>query len=386
VKRITLILAVAALAVAPAAAGLNPAEAKALLRVAVKLSGLSAREQVPIVVESPARFRRHQVALLDRSYPRAAQNYDEAVYRALGLVTGRKGVLHKTLIELQDGTGLYDPATRTAYVRAGVGARTAALREVVHGLQDQHFDLGRIRRLRGGSDARIAATAAVEGYATLVTNVLPRREPVSHSGPKLTRFLELERGFVDSIGLRFEADVLNLGGTKAAIDSLRRFPATSEQVFHLDKYLEREPASAIALPVQAAGMTLARHGTFGELDVRALLAVFDVPRLDQVGSGWGGGRTARYAGAAGGAVVVALDWDTALDATQWAAAVTLFVNEAFDAARAGPPATSACAAASCWRIGPRAIAFDRSGRRTALAIGADLTTAEALARAITGRA
>jgi hypothetical protein len=39
----------------------------------------------------------------------------------------------------------------------------------------------------------------------------------------------------------------------------------------------------------------------------------------------------------------------------------------------------------CWRIGNRAIAFDRSGRRTALVIGADPGAVEALARAITGR-
>jgi hypothetical protein len=379
-------VAIAALVAAPTAVAFDPAQAKSLLRVAVKLSGLSAREQVRIVAERPARFRQRRVALLDRSYPRAAQDYDEIVYRALGLASGGKGVLRKTLIELQNVTGLYDPAARTAYVQAGAGERAAALREVVHGLQDQHFDLGRIGRLRGGDDARIAATAAVEGFATLVTDKLPGGRPVSQGGTKLTRYLELERGFVDSVGLRFEADVHNLGGTKAAIDSLRRFPATSEQVFHLDRYLQREPATTIVLPARAAGMTLARHGTFGELDVRALLAVFGVPRLDRVGSGWGGGRTARYAGAAGDAVAVALDWDTAPDATQWGEAVSHYVDAAFDAATPGLPVPSECAATTCWQIGSRAIAFDRSGRRSTLVVGVSLQPVEALARAITARA
>jgi hypothetical protein len=378
VKRISLIVAIAALVAAPTAVALDRAQVETLLRAAVKLSGLSARDQVRIVAERPARFRQRRVALLDRSYPRAAQDYDEAVYRALGLASGGKGVLRKTLIALQDESGVYDPAGRTAYVQMGAGEQAAALRQVVHGLQDQHFDLDRIRRLRGGDDARIAATAAVEGYATLVTHRVSQHRSLGDQ--KLTRFLELRRGFVDSIGLRFEADLRNLGGTKAAIESLRRFPATSEQVFHLDKYLQREPAAAIVLPVHTAGMTRARQGTFGELDVRALLAVFGVPRLDRAGSGWGGGRTTRYAGAAGDAVVVALDWDTALDATQWAAAVSLYVDAAFDAA------PSVCAATACWQIGSGAIAFDRSGRRSALVLGADLPSVEALARAITGRA
>lgn len=375
----------AALVAAPAALALDRAQAKALLRVAVKLSGLSAREQVRIVVERPAAFRRHRTALLDRAYPRAAQSYDETVYRALGLLGGGKGVLRSTLIEMEDRKGLYDPKARTSYVMAGPTERAEALHEIVHALQDQHYDLGRIERLRGGNDAKLAAAAAVEGYATLVTGVLAKRRTSSHGGRKLTRFLELERGFVYSVGRRFSAELRNLGGTKAALASLRRLPATTEQVFHLDKYLEREPAAAIALPLEAAGMTLAGDGTFGELDVRALLAVFGIPRLDPVGTGWGGGRTALYAGPSGAAVAVALDWDSELDATQWAEAVSLYVNEAFDAEVPGLPATSPCAATTCWQIGSRAVAFDRSGRRTALVIGADSAAAETLSPALTGR-
>jgi hypothetical protein len=385
VRKVALISAVAALVVAPAAIAVDRAQTTSLVRIAVKLSGLSAREQVRIVAERPTLFRQRRIAALDRSHPRAALEYDEAVYRALGLVTGRKGVLRKTLLELQDDTGLYDPAARTAYVQAGAGERTAALREVVHALQDQHVRLARIPRLRGGGDARIAATAAVEGYATLVTRVVPRRRPASHGGSKLTRFLELERGFVDLVGLRFETDLRYIGGTRAAIDSLRRFPATSEQVSHLDKYLQREPAARIVLPARVAGMKLARQGTFGELDVRALLAVFGVRRIDRFGSGWGGGRTARYTGAAGDAFAVVLDWDTAIDAAQWGEAVRLYVDKSFDPARPGLPATSACAATTCWQIASRAIAFDRSGRRSALVVGVDLQPVATLARAIVDR-
>lgn len=136
---------------------------------------------------------------------------------------------------------------------AGSTERAAALHKIVHALQDQHYDLGRIERLRGGNDAKLAAAAAVEGHATFVTGVLAKRRTSSHGGRKLTRFLELERGFVYSVGLRFSAELRNLGGTKAALASLRRLPATTEQVLHLDKYLEREPAAAIALPLEAAG-------------------------------------------------------------------------------------------------------------------------------------
>jgi hypothetical protein len=384
VKRILLSVVLAALVAAPTALALDPGETKALLRVAVRLSGLSARAPVRVVVEQPARFRQRRVTMLDRLYPRAAQDHDETVYRALGLVTGGTGALRKALLEAQDATGLYDPAARIGFVQAGRGERASALREVVHALQDQNVDLGRIPRLLGGGDARIAAAAAVEGYASLVTAALPRRSTASPRGSRLARFVELERGFASSVGLRFAANVHNLGGTRAMIGSLRRFPATTEQVFHLDKYLEREAAAPTRLPAEVSGMTLVGSSTFGELDVRALLAVFGIPGLDRAGTGWGGGSTARYAGA-GGAVSVALDWDTALDATQWAEAVTPYVDAAFDAAKAGRPELTSCGATMCWRIGTRAIAFDRSGRRTVLVIGADPDAVEALARAITGR-
>jgi hypothetical protein len=129
-------------------------------------------------------------------------------------------------------------------------------------------------------------------------------------------------------------------------------------------------------------MTLAGTNTFGELDVRALLAVYGVPRLDHVGSGWGGGRTALYRGAAGEAAAVALDWDTERDAEEWAEAVVVYVNEAFDAATPGLPAPVACEASLCWQIGGRGIGFVHEGPRTALVVAGSAEAAGAVARTI----
>ena len=248
-KRLLLGVLAATLLAAPSAAALDRNEVQALLRVAVKRSASRPASRCGSSSRRPAQFRQRRVRLLDRNYPRAAQNYDETVYRALGLVTGGKGVLRQTLIELEQPDRLYDLVSRTAYVQSGAGERAAALHELVHALQDQHFDLRRTMRLPGGSDARIAAAAAIEGHAALVARGLPSRT-TSAAARKLTRFVELERGFTYSVGLRFAADLRNLGGTKAVFGSLRRFPATSEQVFHLGAYLERERAAPIVLPVE----------------------------------------------------------------------------------------------------------------------------------------
>jgi hypothetical protein len=381
-KKPLLALVAAALVLAPVAAALDRTQTQVLLRLAQKVTGLKAREQVRVVVERPAAFQTRRVRMLDRAYPRARQDYDETVYRSLGLATGGKGVLRKNLIAVEKRPGLYDPATRTAYIRAGANVRTAALRELVHALQDQHFDLRRLWRVPGDGDARLAAMAAVEGHASLVSGVLGPHRSSSPDDSKLTRFVELERGFTDDVGRRLAADLRNLGGRSAMLSALKRFPDTSEQVFHLDKYLERERAAAIVLPVDAAGMTLAGDGTFGELDVRALLAVFAVPRLDRVGTGWGGGRSALYLGAAGDTVLVALDWDTDRDAAEWAEAVLTYVDKAFDAVAPGLPEPVPCAATSCWNLAGHAVAFERVGSRTTLVLGTDIDASAQLARSL----
>lgn len=382
-KRILVVALLAALVAAPIAAALDRAQATSLVRVAVKLSGLKARETVRIVVEPKPAFERRRVQLVDRGYPLPLQSYDETVYRTLGLISGGKGTLRRALIEMENRTGAYDPRSGTAYVQAGRNERATALHEVVHALQDQHFDLSRVDRIRGGSDAKAAALAAIEGHAALVADVIaPKTTSAARQGDKLTRFLELERGFAYSVGLRFASDLRNLGGRSAVLGALKRFPATSEQIFHMDKYLEREPAVPIVLPVDAAGMKLAGDGSFGELDVRALLAVFDVPRLDHVGSGWGGGRTALYRSGPGDAVVVALDWDTERDAAEWQEAVGIYVNEAFDPAVPGLPAPSACAVTTCWEISGRGIALQVRGARTTLVLASSVAQAAAVARAV----
>ena len=68
-------------------------------------------------------------------------------------------------------------------------------------------------------------------------------------------------------------------------------------------------------PGEAAGLTRVSVGTFGELDVRTLLAVAGAPAVDATGSGWAGGRTALYRSDVAEAALVALAWDSAATPT-----------------------------------------------------------------------
>jgi hypothetical protein len=193
-------------------------------------------------------------------------------------------------------------------------------------------------------------------------------------------FLELEQQFPSFVGLRFAAALHNLGGKRAVNGAVRRFPESPEQIFHVDAFLTREQPATVTLPERAGAFERVRSDTFGELDLRALLAVYQVPRLDHVAEGWSGGRTALYREGSGTeAVVLRLDWDTELDAGQWREAVTTFVNEAFDADEPGFPPPTVCGADLCWNVAKRPIAFVRRGSRTVLVFGPSVPAAAAIA-------
>jgi hypothetical protein len=368
-----------------------PIELPALTRLASKLSGISRGRGVRVVYVTAAGMRRQATRLLDRDYPPDQQDYDQTLYRALGLL-GSDESLRPLLLESQTRNvlGLYDPLARVLYARSGPRARAAVLHELVHALQDQAFDLRRLSSLRGGSrDAAAAASAAVEGDALFATNLFGGRtlavadRRAAAATTPMESFLSLEHDFPYATGLRFVATLHNLGGNRAVFSALRTFPKSTKQVFHVDAFLTREEPEPVELSATAGGLPLVRSDTFGELDVRALLATFHVPGLDRAATGWTGGRTGIYRDGTGRmAVVVDLSWETDLDAARWSEAVGVYVNEAFDADVPGFPPPVSCASTVCWNVAGRGIAFRRVGNRTALVVGASADAAAAAASSL----
>ena len=354
----------------------GPGEDAALFRLVATLAGSETANPIPVVEESPARYQSRRATLAVRGYGPVAQTHDAAVLDALGIAATRK-TLEGTVVRSQRQVALYDTRTGRVHVQKGASNRRAAVaRAFVSGLQYRRYGLGRI--VPPERDARLAVLAAGQGQAALVGARLGRVAAVPARGSRLERFVALETAFTSSVGLRFAATLQNLGGRRAVATSLSRPPESTEQIFHIDKFLERERPARIVFPVAAAGLRRVSVGTFGELDVRTLLAVVGAPRVDATGSGWAGGRTAIYGGAGTEAAVVVLAWDTLLDVDEWARAVPAYLGLALGSPDTTP---SPCEATTCWQIGERGIAFARSGKRTALAISASTDVAAAVARA-----
>ena len=225
----------------------------------------------------------------------------------------------------------YDPSARKLLLRrAATPGRARVIHELVRALVDQNFNLRRLRGLRTRNrDAALAARAIVDGTAALASGV--RADPLR--GTAVDRFLELEYSAGLGPGRALAAELRYLGGRAALRSALHRFPETTEQLLHIDKFLEREPALPVRLPSRIGELRLSATETFGELDLRNLLDALRVPTAPALAAGWGGGRIGLYQSAQGHAVAaLVFRWDSLEDAVEWRAAVPAYVAAAFPGA------------------------------------------------------
>jgi hypothetical protein len=298
-----------------------------LLRRASRLSGLPVRHVVPERLLAAARYDSALVHASFREYPRSLRSVDASLYTRLGLMP--LSGASKLEPELAESRAWYDPlAHKLLLRRVPTPQRTRVVNELVRALVDQNFNLRRIAGLRiRDRDGALAAKGIVDGTAALASGVTAS----SVRGTPLERFLQSESALAAGKGLARE--LRYLGGASALASALRTFPQTTEQLLHIDKFLERERAVALPLPTRVGDWRLNAAESFGELDVRSLLSAFGVPNATAVAAGWGGGRVALYVSPAGKtSAVLALRWDTVEDAAEWRDAVVRYVAAAFPGA------------------------------------------------------
>jgi hypothetical protein len=300
---------------------------------------------------SPRRYDALVTRAWSREYPSTLRRNEASVYKQLGLVT--------RTVKPQAQRAWYDVSARRLFVqRTHAPSRGLLIQEIVRALVDQNYGLRRLVGLRARDrDRWLAADSIVRGTAALASGL--RAAPVR--GTPLDRFSALEASAGFGPGRALAQQLRYLGGRAALASALRTFPQTTEQLLHIDKFLEREPALPVRLPDRAGNARLIAAETFGELDVRSLLQAFGVPAGAATAEGWGGGRLALYDG---GVAVLVLRWDTAQDAAEWQAAVPQYVAAAFPGATANtcPPLDH------CWS-GPAEVASGVYGTTAVFASG-----------------
>lgn len=361
--------------VATAGTPIALARTRTPLQQASAASGLPVRHAVRTVVESRSRFDLHVESAVDHAYPPALQRLDDELYFALGLAPVDRTVRATLRASVTSIRAQYDATSRVLRVRKTPRPnRSDLVNELVLALVDQNFNLRRLTPLRlRDRDASFAAAGMIDGLASLASG----RHESEQARTPFDRFLATERDGAAAAGRTLVTQLRQIGGQAALTSVLRVWPQTTEQLLHLDKLLQREPALPIQLPSHAGDLTFEMSETFGELDVRALLDAFGLAGAGDVADGWGGGRIALYRGPAPDATVaIDLRWDSDDDAAEWRAVAPRYVEAAF------PTLTPrACPAVdACWLEGNHEVALASKGTQTVLVSGPN---AELLAALLT---
>ena len=198
-------------------------------------------------------------------YPAAEASADGRVLIALGAIPPRSDLKELLRRALTGGVaGFYDPVTGELVVDAGedrlLGGvdRVTLAHELEHALVDQALRLPNGVRgdepPEGREDAALAASALVEGDATLVTDVyaadnLSLADAFTGIAPALASLRELaglphyiREGlfFPYDEGLRFVCELYRRGGWPAVNRAYRRLPPSSAAVMFPERYVRGE--------------------------------------------------------------------------------------------------------------------------------------------------
>ena len=298
--------------------------------------------------------------------------------------------LHNATIEMlgEQIGGFYDPEKKELVLVKieGDDEKGHALHEVimshelVHALQDQHFNLSDLHDEKGADrDRKNAILSLIEGDATLMMMFfsVPGIEDPSEVAEMLkmsvpmmpTTFAQLakladmaaamgqdmdmgdglqmdalakaptimsdEMCFSYMGGLKFVFRLFNspgLGGTKAIDAAFLSPPLSTEQILHPKKYM-KDPdwPVTITLPDLSSALPKGTKRTYsnnlGELHVRTLLATHGLKRISRIHAGWDGDRLELYETPNGPGIVWYSRWDSEDDAAEFLTALTKIVRQ-----------------------------------------------------------
>jgi hypothetical protein len=275
---------------------------------------------------------------LDHDVPREAIRGQGEMMVAFELIPPtydyEKGVFE--LLEAQLA-GYYEPADKTMYLARDLGeddAEATLAHELVHALQDQHYDLGpKLEYKPEGGDVSGAIHALAEGdamSAMLDISMSPQGQSVLDL-PDALLARKMRQGILDAPstasvppvlksslvspytdGMLFVHALRRRGGWAEVDRVWKSPPTTTEQLIHLDKYDAHEPPLAVPAPrldALGGGFQVIFSDVFGEQSLRiALEAWGDEKASAAAAAGWGGDRVAVLRRVKGGVEEFLVTW------------------------------------------------------------------------------
>jgi hypothetical protein len=337
----------------PDAAALNATDE--ILKTVSRLRELDVKHMVKAGFKSKDEIEASVIRDLDENTPPEEFEATQKTLFKLGLV--RKDFrLRDFIVKLlrEQVAGYYEPKTKEFYLAAWLplsDQKKVIAHELVHALQDQHFNLRRFERWpKGDSDAELALHALVEGEATLVmiqydfeqqgmrldmkkigpltdrllegdANDNDPNYPVLSSAPKVLRE-NLQFPYIYGAG--FAQAVLKGLSWQGLDRAYEVLPASTEQIMHPERYLTRDNPVKIELPDLVAtfgqGWKQSDADVHGEFGYQVILSEFIPKRTARLAAtGWGGDHYALYESKATGAAALVefTTWDSAGDAREF---------------------------------------------------------------------
>lgn len=315
-----------------------------VLKETSELRQLPVLRPVQSTAESRAQIEQMILRNLDRSTTPAEMHAVEVTLKKLGLAPADfqfRPLVVRLLTE--QVAGYYDPKAQQFHLADWIdvdGQKPVMAHELVHALQDQHFNLRRFEDWpKGDSDAELAAHALIEGDATLAMSQYIMKNPLralaflKSIGTTGTGSVELEKAprslretllFPYQEGMTWARMVHQYGGWKGVSEAFTTLPQSSEQILHPEKYFVHEAPVKISLPdlrlALGRGWRRIDEDVNGEWSMYLILDQFlkASAKSKRAAAGWGGDRYAVYENERGQVVYVSVStWDTEKDAREF---------------------------------------------------------------------
>jgi hypothetical protein len=304
--------------------------------------GMGLRFRTAPVVEM--RSRDEVRGFLEREFESSKQaaqlDVQASAYRLMGLLPDTLD-LRRMFLDLltEQIAGYYDPKVKKLFLVQGQAEELLSItltHELVHALQDQHFNLDSAGRAEVSNDRLMATQAVVEGQATyeqLATMLgegfkMPGgwdmiRDQIRDNSQTMPRFAAAP--FLVQEDLIFPylsgSEYVRAAKQKRPGESpLQRMPESTEQVLHAAKRLSDtvDAPTAVTLPAPRRGQVAYRN-VLGEFETR--LFVFqhlqDQATAIRAAAGWDGDEFLLLRFPTGEGLVWLSVWDSAVDAGEF---------------------------------------------------------------------
>lgn len=294
-----------------------------MLRRVELVRGLKAVRPVPgALLDRDALIARVKEHVAKELPPEAIRN-EGSVLQLLGFLPTRFDYQEAEYRLLQEQlAGYYEPADGTMYLASDLGdddAEATLAHELVHALQDQHWDLERRSKYHPGQgDSSEAFSALAEGDATsamfdvMIARAAPGSGKTAVDVPDDVFTEQILSGMSTGSSataphvMRVSLAAPYIYGT-LFVHALRRQagwnevdkawddpPTTTEQIMHVDKWRSHEPPIPVAAPPYATlgpGWTVTDEDSEGELGTRiAYEEWMPSKQAAEASAGWGGDR------------------------------------------------------------------------------------------------